>query len=181
MTRNVMSALSIFITACCLTVLVSGSRCQSDDPMRTVRQVHTDVRAAFVSVDNLVAPMLTEASDQCIAQADEQSLTGEAGAAYWRSCLENFLNIDVALATSRELLAMLEAIYDDIEAGRADNHELSFIFRQLIVHGRVIVRGCRAFDSRLPDELRSALDTLEGVLDTLCEMTNCDETSSPSS
>ena len=56
--RNQLPKVVVFLLAVLALPVVVGAECNNNDTMRTVRIVHTDVRAVFVQADNLLAPML---------------------------------------------------------------------------------------------------------------------------
>jgi len=162
-----MFALVLFVLAALALPVFGGAECNNNDTLRTVRIVHTDVRAAFVQADNLLAPMLEDAGDACVATVDARNLTGEEGMAAWRTCIHSWMVVEESVTTSRELFSQLEEIYEDIEAGHNHRHDLAFIFQQIVSHGRSIVRGCEALGVEIPPAFSAALDQI-------CTMVVCE-------
>ena len=164
--RNQLPKAVVFLLAVLALPVVVGAECNNNDTMRTVRIVHTDVRAVFVQADNLLAPMLENAGDACV-NAQSQSLTGEEGMTAWRSCMHLWMVVEASITTSRELFSQLEEIYEDIEAGHNHQHDLAFIFQQIVSHGRSILRACEALGVEIPPAFSAALDQV-------CVMVNCE-------
>jgi hypothetical protein len=170
-TRSVVATLFVLLVMP-TNALLMGAHCNTRSTMESVRQVHSGVRQAFVEIDEELAPRLARAGNQCIAQAEEAGHgpdSGEEGMAFWRECMERWNQLQVAVATSREVFASLEQVYTDIEAGLARETDWQVWARQAIAHGRTILR--------IIGELREDLDQLDAfrtALENLCDFIGCE-------
>jgi hypothetical protein len=149
--------------------LMMGSSCQLDATMDRVRDVHSGVVASFRGVDDTFAPMFADAGEICISQAREDGLEGEEAREDARSCMETsgWFTIEEALSTTREALAELEQIYNDIENGRDRYSEWQSVAERLLAHGRRLATAIDAAGLDVPDDLMSTLDAI-------CNMTDCE-------
>lgn len=158
--------------------LLGGARCNNaDEPLDTVRDVHTDVRAAFIAADNIIAPRLEDAGLQCEEEVLADGLMDQEAMTAWRECMQSWMVAEQAMAMSREILAQLEDVYEDIEAGELadDDFQLTFLFRQLVSHGRSLVRAVQAIDAiRNTPNIREVIDGIDVALNQLCAIIDCE-------
>jgi hypothetical protein len=175
MKRQIMS----FLVLGLLSMMCMGSRCQNDDPMDTVRNVHVGARSAFERIDETFAPMLEGAGLQCQTTVDEQGLEGQEGYAAWQTCMQHWMRMEAAVSTSRELFQQLELIYDEIEAGQEGNADIHFILRQVVAHGLSIIRAARGLglgEGEGRENIRQIVVGFERALEEICNLVQCDAT-----
>jgi hypothetical protein len=145
-----------------------GSSCQLHTAMERVRDVHSVVVEGFQTTDTIVAPLFDDAGDQCIREAQDQNLQGQEGRDYATNCMSSWMDVEQALSVSRDLLAELEVIYDDIENGSDRYSDWQSIATRLLNHGRNMVRLLESLGVDIPDGLTQAIESI-------CELTNCEE------
>lgn len=150
--------LCVVVTLIFFGLTTSGSTCNTRAALSTIRSIHTDVRAGFVVLDTTVAPLVELAWDNCIERVEAQGLTGEEGLAATRQCMDRWNDLRVAINTAREILAELEAVYEDIEHGReAVWNNLAL---RLLTHATNIYNICRSLEIEVPVEFIRGVDRL---------------------
>jgi hypothetical protein len=164
--RNV---LIVFVMLALVSPFIGGSSCQTGSTMDTVRDVHTGIRGAFARADEFIAPRFEAAGDACIAEAQAAGLTGQEGADASDECMSVWLQLDQAVTLTREAMAELEEVYEDIDNGREADWQR--IARRVLTHGRNVVRFLDELDIDGADDVISAMRT---ALDRVCDMVDCD-------
>ena len=165
--------LVVFVAVCLGLPMIMGSSCNLRSAMNEVRRVHVNVREAFQMMDRVVAPLIDEAADRCIAEVRERGLEGAEGQAAAFECIRPYFQLEEVVSSSRELLGELENVYTAIEAGSDRVSDWQYWARQLVAHGRSIVRICVELHVDIPSGFVTALDTL-------CELTQCQNLTPPS-
>jgi len=150
--------------------MLMGSSCQLNSAMQQVRNVHGGIVQGFVILDTHTAEAFTEAGDECISRAHETQLVGEEAREYARACMEdnNMYALETALRTSREILAELENVYDDIENGEDRINDWKEIARRLLLHARQIMIILEQVNIEIPDDLMNSITMI-------CDITHCEE------
>jgi len=161
--------IAVIIAIVVLAFMSIGSTCQTRSAMDTVRDAHTGIRGAFARADEFIAPRFDVAGDTCIAQAQAAGLTGQAGADASDECMSTWLELDRAVSATREGMAELEAVYDDIDNGREADWQN--IARRVLVHGRNVVRLLDEVDIDGADEV---ISSMREALDQVCSLVDCD-------
>ena len=158
----------LILSVVVLSGVLSGHRCNLQDTTSAIRQVHIGVRQSFIMFDDEVSLHLERAGDRCIAQVVAEGLSGEDGMQSWRVCMEQWNRLAIAISTSRESLAMLEQIYDDIDAGNAREVDWRFWAVQVISHARTAMRIVNEL-GLIPSSLSGFRDSIE----QLCNLISC--------
>lgn len=151
-----------------LIPLLTASHCQMTAAMNRVRDVHSGVVAAFRATDQMVAPLFEVAGDRCITRARDAGLEGAAAREHARECMSTWYTVEEVLSGTREALAELENIYQDIEGGTDRYADWQAIATRLLEHGRQVSRLLVAVGVTVPDDLI-------GALDTICQMVDCED------
>ena len=105
------SAFNILIVLISLCVL---SGCEQST-IRAIRSAHTEIRDVFVEVDDIIAPLLETAGDQCISQVEAGGYTGQDAYNRVMECCRPWFALDDAVTTIHDLLAEMETIYQSID------------------------------------------------------------------
>lgn len=169
-TRNV---LIVFAMMVIVSPFLGGSSCQTRSVMDTVRDVHTGVRGAFIHTDEFVAPRFEAAGDSCIAQSQAAGLTGQEGVDASDECMRTWLELDRAIALTRESMAELEEVYEDIDNGReADWRNIA---RRVLSHGRQVVHILDEIDIEGAGDV---ISSMRDALDRICNLIDCEGSSS---
>lgn len=155
-TRQFFSFLVFTATLMIAAATLMGSFCNTRDTLRTVREAHTTVRSAFATLDTAMAPLLEDAGSQC----ESRPVMDE-----WRVCMERWNSLRVAVSVAHDVLAELEAVYDDIENG-ADAGWRAIAIR-LLAHGRRITEILVTLAVPVPEEFTDGLDMV-------CGLVNCE-------
>ena len=165
---DVRSFLIVFVMIVFVSLFVGGASCQGS-AMDTVRDAHTGIRGAFARADEFVAPRFDAAGDTCIARSVASGLTGQAGADDADVCMAKWLELDTAISATREAMAELEEVYDDIDNGR--DADWQTIAMRVLSHGRQIVRLLDELDIDGADDV---ISSMREALDQICSMVNCE-------
>lgn len=153
--------LIIVTTLIFFSTTMSGSSCNTRAALSTIRSIHTDVRAGFVVLDNVVAPLVENAWDDCIERTEAQGLTGEDGLAAARECMGQWNDLRIAINAAHDILAELEEVYRDIENGReALWRNLAL---RLLTHAQNIYTICRSLEIEIPAEFIRGVDSLSSI------------------
>ena len=161
--------IAVIIAIVALVFTGVGSTCQTRSTMDTVRDAHTGIRGAFARADEFIAPRFDAAGDTCIAEAQAAGLTGQAGADAADECMSTWLELDRAVSATREGMAELEAVYDDIDNGREADWQA--IALRVATHGRNVIRLLDEIDIEGADEV---ISSMREALDQVCSLINCD-------
>lgn len=170
--RNFLVVLLMMVV---LTPLMSGSSCNTQSVLDTIRDVHMGVREAGRLADEQVAPRLTNHSDVCLARAEAAGHgegSGAEGMEFWRECMSLYLQLDTAITGLRNSLEELENVYQDIEAGTRGETDWRYWAARVLDHGRTVLRLVRELEIDVDSEILRGLQT---NLDNLCGMLGCDE------
>ena len=151
------------IVLCISVSMVMGASCQTQVAVDRIRQVHSGIRQAFVEVDEYVAPKFAEAGSRCIEQSSSAEESDE--------CMRKWLRIDEVLVMSRESLAELENIYNNIEAGVAGETSWQYWALQVLAHGRAIVRILSELELGDADPI---IHGMHNALDQICQIAQCE-------
>jgi hypothetical protein len=161
--------IAVIVAIVALVFTGIGSTCQTRSAMDTVRDAHTGIRGAFARADEFIAPRFDAAGDTCIAQAQAAGLTGQAGADASDECMSTWLELDRAVSATREGMAELEEVYEDIDNGRQTEWE--HIAVRVLTHGRNVVRLLDELDIDGADEV---ISSMREAIDQVCSLVNCD-------
>lgn len=146
-----------------------GSQCQTRSTIDTIRDVHSGVRGAFASADEFIAPRFDAAGNTCIAQAQAAGLVGQAGADASDECMSTWLALDRSVSATREAMAELEEVYEDIDDGReADWQRIAL---RVLTHGRGVIRLLDEIDIEGADDV---ISSMREALDQVCALVDCD-------
>jgi hypothetical protein len=151
--------------------MMLAATCQPRSLVGQIRQVHSGIRAAFVSADSFVASHFETAGDACITSVEVQGLTGRAAIDASNECMHPWLQLDQAIALSRESLAELENVYRSIESGSSGEQDWVSWARQLLAHGRAIVRILVEINI---DGAEPTITEMRTALDQICQLANCE-------
>lgn len=146
-----------------LAPIMMASSCQTQAAINRIRQVHTGIREAFVQADEFVAPRFEAAGDVCIEQSSSAEESDE--------CMRLWLRLDIVMTMSRESLAELENVYNNIEAGTSGEANWQYWVLQVLAHGREIVRILDELDLEGAD---SVIGRIRGALDQICDLAQCE-------
>lgn len=145
--------------------VLMGSFCNTRGTLRTIRTVHVQVRSSFVLLDSTVAPMLETAGDRCSQEVENTGATGQQAMDAWHQCMNSWNDLRVAIHTSRELLASLEDVYEDIETG--SERSWKSIAVRVLHYGRDIVNILVDLGVPVPEGFVDAIESI-------CTVTNCE-------
>jgi len=143
--------------------MIMAASCQTQSVLNRIRQVHSGIRDAFVAADEFVAPRFDAAGDRCVEQS--------SSAAESDACMRTWLRLDEVLVMSREALAELENVYNNIEAGTSGAADWQYWALQVLAHGRAIVRILDELDIEGAD---SIITGVRNALDQICELARCE-------
>lgn len=143
--------------------LIIAASCQTESIVQGIRNTHTPVREAFAMMDEFVAPRFDAAGDQCIEAAESRADADR--------CMRPWLRLDEVLGMSREALAELENVYNSIEAGAAGETDWQHWARQLLTHGRGLLRILDELDIDGADE---TISSMSNAIDQLCQLIGCE-------
>lgn len=149
--------------------MLMGSSCQLHTAMDQVRNVHGGVVQGFVALDTQAASAFEEAGNVCIERAHDSGMAGEEARDYARACMEDngMYPLEEALRTTREILAELENVYDDIENGEDRVRDWKAIAVRLVTHAHQIMIILEQVNIDIPTDLMDSVNTI-------CEITQCE-------
>ena len=143
--------------------VVMAASCQTKAAMQQVRNVHMNVREAFKSTDEFIAPRFEEAADLCLRRAETPH--------HADACMEKWLELDNVLALVREVMSSLEVVYDNIERSDSGEAEWQYWIIQVFKHGQSILRIMAEIDI---DGADRTIEQLKDALDGVCQIVQCD-------
>jgi len=146
-----------------LAPIMMASSCQTDAAMNRIRQVHTGVREAFIRADEFIAPRFEMAGDLCIEQSSSAEESDE--------CMRLWLRLDVVMSMSREALAELENVYNNIETGSSGEADWQYWVLQVLTHGRVLLHVLDELNLNGADLI---IGGIRDALDQICQFANCE-------
>lgn len=151
-----------------MLLILTGSSCQVQRAMTVVRQTHSGLREGFVLTDTVVARLIDAQRDTCFASVDSRGLTGQAGMTAWTACMESLFVAEDVLDTSRGILAEMEAIYVQVEAGTAQFSNWQRLARDLLTHARRLIGILTELSVDVPAQLTQ-------YVASLCQLVHCEE------
>jgi len=167
-----MRTLAMMLVLLSFAFIAMGASC--NNAMDTIREVHMGVREAGRLADEQIAPRLENHGDVCIERAEaagHPAGSGAEGMEFWRECMSEYMQLEVAITGFRTSLEELENVYQDIEAGQRGESDWQYWARRVLDHGRTVLRLCGDLGLDTPDGMQAQLDSL-------CTLIQCEGESS---